>query len=613
MSIKRVLYIVLFVSVFLSAPAQEVLTGLSGNSRLNIKANPFPQAAKGPSLEIPVGDDFSYIGPYPDSTIWSDKYVFINNTLTVNQLTQGVATFDLLDHTGRLYEDATTFVNTADILTSKPVNLGYLPADNIWFSFNYQPGGIGDAPESSDSLTLQFYSPETGIWHSVWKASGSPVKPFKAVILPVNETKFLKDGFRFRFTAYGSLTAGAIDPSMKTSGDNWHIDNVMLDKNRDDADTILHDVSFTLPLRSLLVNHESLPLKHFRQVYLSEMGSAIPVNYINNDDIIRNVTRQFEIRNLKTGAMVHSFSGGAVNIDPATAVSYNAPLFYTFAITGPDTVTYKIKSYLITDIFDSKRNDTIVYYQQFGNVFATDDATAEAGYGVTGQGSANAMVAYRFRAYVPDSLRAIMICFNDSYQNANLRAFDLAVWENDNGVPGNMIYLGEEEMVHQGEGLNGFHTYILNDPVYIENYFFVGWKQRSDKFLNAGVDLNTNHNGRQYYWLNGSWYESQIDGSLMIRAVTGPKIPATAIGDINAPLSSIKVWPNPVHDILNVSVDEQVMESLSFRVIDMSGRTLMDVKSTGTIDVSSLSQGVYILLTLRHGIPTARTRFIKTY
>ncbi len=41
--------------------------------------------------------------------------------------------------------------------------------------------------------------------------------------------------------------------------------------------------------------------------------------------------------------------------------------------------------------------------------------------------------------------------------------------------------------------------FLLND------IFYVGWKQRSETFLNAGYDINTPNNGRQFYWLNGEW------------------------------------------------------------------------------------------------------------
>ncbi len=34
--------------------------------------------------------------------------------------------------------------------------------------------------------------------------------------------------------------------------------------------------------------------------------------------------------------------------------------------------------------------------------------------------------------------------------------------------------------------------------------FYVGWRQTSETFLNAGYDVNTPNAGRQFYWLNGN-------------------------------------------------------------------------------------------------------------
>jgi hypothetical protein len=609
------LYIILISLVSLPATAQEVVTGLSSNSRLTSKTGSQIRAVKAitDTLELPFFDDFAYPGPYPDTSLWSDNFVFINNTFTANQLTMGVATFDLLDPMGRLYEDAVTFGFKADVLTSMPLNLALQPSDNVWFSFLYQPGGLGDLPESGDSLTLQFFSPLTDSWTSVWKKEGTSFHEFRPVLIPITEDQYLRKGFRFRFTAYGSLALGTEDPALKTSGDNWHIDYVLLDKNRHEKDTVMHDVAFTLPVRSLLRNHEAMPLKHFREIYLSEMGSEISVNYRNNDTVVRNVTRQFEIRNLTSGVLVHNFTGGATNTPPLTNITYNAPLFYTFSTTGPDTAHYEVKSYLITDIFDPKSNDTIIYNQVFGNHFIVDDGSAEAGYGITGQGSRNSMVAYRYRAYAPDSLRAIQICFNDSYLNANQRSFDIAVWDNNNGIPGNLLYTGEELMVELGTGHGGFHTYILSDPVYIDDVFYIGWKQRSETFLNAGLDLNSSNNGRQFYWLNGAWYQSQVGGSLMIRAVTGPKIPSTGIGDVRAAIPTLKIWPNPVRNILNTDVNDHLTGTITFNVTDLSGRVVLSASGVNSIDVSLLRPGIYLLLTSRNGVLTARNRFIKIY
>lgn len=613
MTIKGTIITIIAISLAGTAAAQEVVTGPSGNPLLRGKdGGAYLTASKKhtDTLELPFYDDFTRNNPWPDSAWWADYNVYINNTFTVNQLTMGVATFDLLDSEGRLYESASEWGFPADVLTSRHINLNYPASDSIWLSFLYQPGGIGDAPEAGDSLTLQFWSPVTGAWVPVWKTEGTTVHPFRQVMIPVTDDIFLKKGFRFRFRAWGSLSQ-ATDPAMKSSGDNWHIDCVRLGRNREYTDTVLHDVAFTLPVRSLLKNHEQMPLRHFRQIFLSEMGSFIPVTYLNNDTITRNVTRQFEIRNLKTGAVVHSFSGGAVNTTRGQVTSYSAPLFFTYPTTSPDTISYEVKNYLITDLFDRKENDTIKYTQHFANTFAWDDGTAEAGYGINGQGSRNAMVAVRFRAYVEDSLRAVAIAFNDSYLNSNLRAFDIAVWDNNGGTPGNLIYLKEEVLVEQGEGVNGFYLYVLDDPVYVDNIFFVGWRQRSETFLNAGLDLNTPHLGRQYYWLNGSWYQSDVPGSLMVRAVTGPRIPPVSVGDITAPAARVRLYPNPADQYLNIDAGDLPGNTLTHTLHDLSGRVVMSVTGNDIIDISRLRPGIYIVVTSHRGVTIGSNRLIK--
>ncbi len=137
------------------------------------------------------------------------------------------------------------------------------------------------------------------------------------------------------------------------------------------------------------------------------------------------------------------------------------------------TALFRITSWLITDSFDPKENDTVVYYQRFSNYFAFDDGSSEAGYGVNGLGSRNAMVAYRFKSFIEDTLRAIRICFNDSYMNSNQRIFDLMVWDDNGGIPGNVLYTQEKAMVQQGEAINGFYTYIAEGTYSWSTIYFM--------------------------------------------------------------------------------------------------------------------------------------------
>jgi hypothetical protein len=594
--------------------SQEVVTGLQSNPALAKHKD--ARSAKGvaaDTLSLPVFDDFSGSSFTPDNTIWQDDFVFINNTYSINQITKGIATFDALDNSGFLYETSNPSGFMADQLTSQPVNLEYPASDNIWLSFLFEPGGLTDAPETNDSLTLQFFAPEENLWYSVWNAEGSEERAFRNVIIPVNHPRFLKRGFQFRFINYASLSQNLIDPSMAGNCDIWNIDYLLLDSNRNQGDTVFSDVAFRLPVRSLLKNYEAMPWKQFRQVFLQEMGSSISVHYRNNDAIVRNVTRDFEIWDVYRNIQSHQFSAGATNVEPRSNVDYNANLIYTYSTDNPDSALFRVICSLKTDEFDPKGNDTVIYNQVFRNYFAFDDGSSEGGYGINGLGSRNAMFAHRFTSFTRDTLRAIDICFNDSYQDANRRAFDIMVWDDNNGTPGNVLYAKEEVMVERGSEINGFYRYLIPGGVTIDGVFYVGWKQRSETFLNAGFDINTPHEGRQLYWLNGGWNPSQVQGTVMIRPVLGLPL-TTGINDHAVKdLNKIKIWPNPAGDYISIGIEENPYSSSAYVCfIDLAGHELLKVPFTDVIDISSLGKGMYIIVTVVNGKRTGFNRLIKS-
>jgi hypothetical protein len=356
-----------------------------------------------------------------------------------------------------------------------------------------------------------------------------------------------------------------------------------------------------------------MPWKQFQKIYLQEMGSSLPVHYRNNDTITRNVTRDFEIWDVYKNTLAHTFTAGATNILPLTSVAYNANLVYTYSSTSTDSALFRIKASLKTDNFDPKSNDTLIYFQVFKNYFAFDDGTSEGGYGVNGLGSRNAMVAYKFVSYIQDTLRAIRICFNDSYLDANKRSFDLMVWGNDNGIPGDILFTKEDAMVEQGSSINGFYTFTIPDGVLINGTFYVGWRQQSETFLNAGYDINTSNAGKQFYWINGDWKQSQFEGSIMIRPVVGSPLLVTAIKE--PPISAknkLKFWPNPAKDIINIDQGDLRLSGTSYITItDLNGRELLKVPFSERLDISALHDGMYIIVISINGQPVGYNRIIK--
>lgn len=189
------------------------------------------------------------------------------------------------------------------------------------------------------------------------------------------------------------------------------------------------------------------------------------------------------------------------------------------------------------------------------------------------------------------------------------------VWDNNNGVPGNVIYTKQDVMVEQGNVINGFYEYTIPEGVMVNSIFYVGWKQTSETFLNAGLDVNTPQSGKQFYWLNGEWSPSQVLGSIMIRPVIGAPLIVTSINDIfyHGNKNLITIWPNPATDYINIDSGETLMSGLSYiTVSDINGRELIKVPYSNRVDISSLHEGIYFIVTSIDGRPVGYNRLIKS-
>ncbi len=613
---RWLIYILLILLPATRAGSQEIVTGLLFNRQLaDVKNQPQLKGAKGnDTLLLPFTDDFSGDSLFPSPDRWTDRQVFINNTYSIKQPSLGIATFDCLDENGKLYADASYAVFAADRLTSKPIDLAYLPGDSIYLSFLYEAGGIADMPEGDDSLTLNFWAPDEEIWHSVWRVRGDSTHGFRTVMIPVKEGRYLMKGFRFMFTGYASLSRDWIEnqPGRPFNGDQWNMDHIMLDKGRSRNDTVLHDVALTLPQRSLIKDYEAMPWLHFRQAYLSVMSPAAVINYRNNDTIVRNVTRHISIKDILKNVVVRDFDAGATNVSPLTDIQYDAPLLYTYNSSSADSALFLLTVSLITDDFDPKSDDTIKYFQRFTDYFAVDDGTAEAGYGVNGQGSRNAMVALQFRSFIADSVKALKICFNDAYDNANQRSFDIMVWADDNGKPGVLLSTTEGPVAVPGTDLNGFVTYHFDKPVSVNGPFWVGWKQLSETFLNTGLDLNTYSAGRHYYMLSGTWEPSQAPGTVMLRPVMKGEGSSTS-SDESALLNDLfRIYPNPSKGQVTLMASDRAPDDFIIEVLSSTGASVMSIDRTDRPDFSSLSAGTYIIIIkTREGKPLSLMRLIR--
>ena len=178
MKLKNIFLFFFSLFFFLTLHAQEVITGMSENSVIKqyLTQNPSQvvKSQRSTAVKMPFIDDFSRNFVYPNSQLWEDFFVYVNDGCGIGAPTIGCATFDAYDQFGHIYENASTFPFIADYLTSQPLRLDSVftgaphkatPADSVYLSFFFQPQGLGDKPETEDSLLLQFYNPEIGRAH----------------------------------------------------------------------------------------------------------------------------------------------------------------------------------------------------------------------------------------------------------------------------------------------------------------------------------------------------------------------------------------------------------------------------------------------------------------
>ncbi len=549
------------------------------------------------TLQLPFFDDFAKYGIYPDSSLWLDMNVFINTTSGENPPSIGVATFDALDSIGHLYDNAGPNFFIADKLTSKPINLNYSPADSIYLSFYYQARGFtGNAPEEGDSLILEFKTPQKD-WTHIWTAVFDSTFDFKQVMIPITDTTYLKNGFQFRFYNYASI-GGSYLPSWSFNSDYWNLDFINLDKNRSYIDTI-NDVTFVYNYNSFLKDFTAMPWIHFNYDN-SQDKKQINFHYknISSSDTF-NITLYCSRLNKTTGdSIIPLLSFGNDNVNPFDDKINTQSIPNSFAQnTTIDSAKYEIKAFMKTDTISVRKkyrwNDTISFYQHFYNYYAYDDGTPENGYGISGTGTQNAQVAYMYFTVMPDTLRAFQIFFNRTRNDytENIPIY-LTVWDNLNGKPNNIIYQQGTTTPMFKDSLYKFVNYELDNPLFIQDTFFIGWEKTTEDLINIGFDNNNDTKEKLFYNISGAWVQSTFAGSPMLRPVFGKPLPLNI--KQNNTLNKVKIYPNPTKNIININYADYSSND-DVIIYNNLGAIAYKSKIKSQINLSNLPQGIYFL------------------
>lgn len=538
------------------------------------------------------------VSPLPNSAdyVWQDRFVYRSNTRGINPPTVGVATFDGTNDFGIPYNIINiASQGLADVLTSKALRFsGLAPSDSLYFSFYYQYKGNGDSPEPEDVLMLEFWSPTEQSWTKVWEVNTGAATQFTQVLIPIKDNKYYFDGFQFRFKNFATLS-GAVD--------HWHIDYVYLNQNRAFNDFNQPDVAHRYGLSSLLKDYTSMPWEHYVTNPSLFMGDDLNVTHFNTSDAVQSY-QDNTVEILFNDVVQSTMLGPGIVPDflPQSEIIHNYKPTTQSIVFDPSVDPYfadfEVKSYYRRSGDFNPNNDTVRYTQRFLNYYSYDDGSAEYGYYVIGN---NVQIAQKFTSVVQDTLRAVQIHFEPVAYNAQNDPFFLTVWKADGtgGQPGTVwhqnIALSRPEYI--GFENDGYVEYNLEKELIVPaGDFYVGLQQTKKEKINIGLDISKNNSNKIYYNIDGNWFNSSIQATLMIRAVFKTAgdflIVSTKQENIINEKYDVAIYPNPFTDkITIVSQSPQ----LHYQLFDISGKQISSGVVFNELQLNGIKEGIYIL------------------
>jgi hypothetical protein len=253
--------------------------------------------------------------------------------------------------------------------------------------------------------------------------------------------------------------------------------------------------------------------------------------------------------------------------------------------------------HVIHDQSNPDLGDTIHFIQRFYNYYSYDDGTAELGYGLSiAQGKA----AVRFTLNISDTLRGIAMFFNRVQNDLNDQFFNLKVWDNNNGKPGNVIWDQESLKPKFSNELNEYQIYEIDPPLNLIGTFFIGFEQKTNYLLNVGFDTHYDASENMFYNTDGTWQQSLMIGSLMMRPILYQYYNPFDIEEFSDE-NQWKIYPNPINTgvlhLENSRLDGTELQNsgTSISLYDMLGREMLRSAWSSTISTAHLPEGMYIL------------------
>lgn len=559
------------------------------------------QIAHSQSLTLPFYDDFSQNkSSNPNPGLWINGGVSINNTFAINQPSVNVATFDGRNSAGIPYNFSNKFAyGSTDTLASRPIDLsGLTVADSVYLSFYWEPRGLGELPDSDDTLMVSFLNNQNK-WIPIWKQQGISANEFKQKLLVVNKVEFLHKNFQFKFETFG-----------RQSGpfDTWHIDFVYLNKNRLSKNIYTQDIALRGFKNNYLKRYSAMPLNQYLVNPAAEINEIIEVGVNNFQKTARLVNFTWIISDtLSKTTYINTKGGNETIITPNPPSKKNTAQAITnfkqkqAVLKFTQKLSYEGSGIIIlpdsTNNIPDKEllsNDSISIFTPLLDYYAYDDGTAEIG---ADTDQSFGKVGVKFVLSKADTVNAIRFNFSPYFKDISGQFFLLQVSESKNGVPGKILHQQNVKVKYSTE-INGFIEYPLDINVAVKDTFFVAWTKVNEDVIAVGVDKNSPQFADKIYYNKGNdWIQNtSLKGSLMVRPIMGFK---STTGGNNIVLANeaptdkqFVVYPNPTTGILKWNFEN--IKSIS--IFDATGRELF-FKNTANqeLNLENLPENTYFI------------------
>ncbi|NJO86725.1 MAG: T9SS type A sorting domain-containing protein [Lewinella sp.] len=585
----------------------------------------FPFRVVRENLSLPFFDDFSYPGFQPALRLWQDRDVLVNRSYGVEPPSIGVATFDGVGPSGMPYPAGSNLTTPRDYLTSAGLNLSGVLGSTL--TFYAQPRGVGNRPETQDSLVLQFRQPN-GRWRRVWSSTGLSSgesncsdRPFIGHRVPISQD-YAYNGFQFRFYNTSNQT-GALD--------HWNLDYVKLDNQA--TELTINDIALIQAPPNVVAPYSALP---YRQLVAAGQGLLnsrleVGVGTMRAQSFLPATQSNYLIRETNTGqallqpvffnnlaaipagqpfvteeslsdlggALFTNYRNDLLGLPNTGSENYRIATQYNLNSQTSTFTELGLPGFLpfITD------NNTATTTTVLADYYAYDDGSAELALEALPQ----QMVVQRYRVYTPEILRGVSINFprTSNVNTANLSVRIVVFLDTLVGsAPAfsmniNPVYVED----FYRDSLNGFTSYAFPDSILLPiGNFFIGWQQLGNcvDCVPVGLDRNTLLNQVQYFNNGGNWFELQgcSTGALMLRPLVGnTAVPVTEISEPTAAASGIEVFPNPVQGQAQIRrIDGRPIEQLEWQLFSLAGQAVLGLRNSPSIDLTGLPAGLYVLL-----------------